>query len=198
MLISGGCAHARWRARRDFPDGRTQQLCIQQQLIELVRDPSGRDCHWVIRPNQSLSWRAAVQVYTAISLCCAGIALAFALHGLWTVLPFAGFEIVVLGLAFYLTLSRSQVREVVSLTVDAVSVEKGRHVPQQRWECPRAWARVTLERPRIAWYPSRLSIAFQGQQVEIGRFLNEEERCALALELQQAIRREGCPQRAAT
>ena len=163
-------------------------------MVELVLDPSGRDCHWVIRPNQSLSWRAAVQVYTAITLCCAGIALAFTLHGLWTVLPFAGFEIVVLGLAFYLTLSRSQVREVVSATADAVSVDKGPQSAQEHWECPRAWARINLERPRIAWYPSRLSIAFQGQQVEIGRFLNEEERCALAVELEQAIRREDCRQ----
>ena len=144
----------------------------------------------MIRPNQSLSWRAAVQVYTAITLCCAGIAIAFVLHGLWTVLPFAGFEIVVLGIAFYLTFSRSQVREVVSVNADAVSVDKGRHAPQEHWECPRVWARVNLERPNVAWYPSRLSIAFQGQQVEIGRFLNEEERRALAVELQQAIRRE--------
>ena len=152
----------------------------------------------MIRPNQSLSWRAAVQVYTAIALCCAGIALAFALHGLWTVLPFAGFEIAVLGLAFYLTFTRSQVREVVSVTEVAVSVERGRHAPREHWECPRAWARINLERPAIAWYPSRLSIAFQGQQVEIGRFLNEEERCALAVELEQAIRREDRPQGAAS
>jgi uncharacterized membrane protein len=148
----------------------------------------------VIRPNQSLSWRAAVQVYTAITLCCVGITIAFVLHGLWTVLPFAAFEIVVLGIAFYLTFSRSQVREVVSVNANAVSVAKGRQAPQEHWECPRAWARVNLERSPLAWYPSRLSIAFQGQQVEIGRFLNEEERCALAVELEQAIRRDGCRQ----
>ena len=144
----------------------------------------------MIRPNQSMSCRAALRVYAAITLCCAGIAIASVLHGLWTVLPFAGFEIVVLGMAFYLTYSRSQIREVVSVTADAVSVDKGRHSPQEHWECPRVWARVNLERSRIAWYPSRLSIAFQGQRVEIGRFLNEEERRALAVELQQAIRRE--------
>jgi uncharacterized membrane protein len=33
----------------------------------------------------------------------------------------------------------------------------------------------------------RLTIAFQGRQVEIGRFLNDEERCVLADELQQMI-----------
>lgn len=148
----------------------------------------------MIRPNQSLSWRAAVRVYAVITLCCTGIAIAFVLHGLWTVLPFAAFEIVVLGIAFYLILVRSQIREVVSVTADAVSVDKGRYSPQEHWECPRVWARINLERSRVAWYPSRLSIAFQGQRVEIGRFLNEEERRTLAVELQQALRRDTWPQ----
>jgi uncharacterized membrane protein len=179
--------------RPDFPGGGVQ-VRAQQHVIELVRDPSGLGCHWVIRPNQSLSWRAAVRVYTAVTLCCAGIATAFVLHGLWTVLPFAGFEIVVLGIAFYLTFSRSQVREVISVNADAVSVVKGRNAPQEHWECPRVWARIQLERSPVAWYPSRLSIAFQGQRVEIGRFLNEEERCALAEELEQALRRKDCQQ----
>jgi uncharacterized membrane protein len=158
-------------------------------VVERVCDPSGFDCHWVIRPNQSLSWRGAVRIYTVIALCCLGIGLAFALHGYWPVLPFAGFEVIVLGIAFYLCLLRSQLREVITVNAEVVIVEKGRHQPQEHWECPRAWARVALQRSPIAWYPMRLTIAFQGRQVEIGRFLNDEERRVLAAELQQMIRK---------
>jgi len=141
----------------------------------------------VIRPNQSLSWRQAIQVYVAIAIVCLGIGIAYALHGFWTVLPFAGLEILVLGAAFYLCLTRSQIREVVSVNASVVTVEKGRKIPEERWECPRAWARISLQQPHIAWYPSRLAIAFQGRRVELGAFLNEEERRALAAELQQVI-----------
>jgi uncharacterized membrane protein len=141
----------------------------------------------VIRPNQSLSWRQAIRVYTAIASVCLGIGIAFALYGFWTVLPFAGLEVLVLGAAFYLCLTRSQIREVVSVNASVVTVEKGRQTPEERWECPRAWARISLQQPHIAWYPSRLAIAFQGRQVELGAFLNEEERCALAAELHQVI-----------
>ena len=144
----------------------------------------------MIRPNQSLSWRQAVQVYTVIAIVCLGIGIAFALHGFWTVLPFAGLEILVLGAAFYLCLARSQIREVVSVNARVVTVEKGRKKPEERWECPRAWARISLQQPQIAWYPSRLAIAFQGRRVELGAFLNEEERRALAAELQQVIHRD--------
>jgi uncharacterized membrane protein len=141
----------------------------------------------VIRPNQSLSWRDAVRIYVAISACCLGIGVLFAVYGYWPVLPFAGLEVIVLGIAFYRCLMRSQLREVVTVSGEVVSVEKGRHQPQKRWECPRAWARVVLEHAPIAWYPRRLMVAFQGRRVEIGEFLNEEERGVLADELQQLI-----------
>lgn len=157
-------------------------------VVERVIDPSGRDCYWIIRPNQSLSWRRAVQVYLAIAAVVLAIGLVFAWHGYWPVLPFAGLEIVVLGAAFYLCLTRSQLREVVTISRDTVSVERGRKQPEQYWECPRAWARISMERSPIAWYPSRLSVAFQGRQVEIGRFLNEMERQTLAVELQGMVR----------
>lgn len=157
-------------------------------MLERVCDPSGLDCYWVIRPNQSLSWRDAVRVYAAIAVCCLGIGIAFAAYGYWPVLPFAGFEVIVLGVAFYLCLSRSQIREVVTVNDEVVCVERGRHQSQERWECPRAWARVVLEHSPIAWYPGRLTVAFQGRRVEIGQFLNEEERGVLADELQQMIR----------
>lgn len=156
-------------------------------MLERVTDSTGRDCHWVIRPNQSLSWRSAVRVYAVIASCCLGIGIVFALHGFWPVLPFAGLEVIVLGIAFYVCLSRSQLREVVTVNEDTVSVEKGRDRPEERWECPRPWARVVLEHPAIAWYPRRLTVAFQGKRIEIGRYLNEEERGVLAEELKQLI-----------
>jgi uncharacterized membrane protein len=48
-----------------------------------------------------------------------------------------------------------------------------------------------LEHAPIAWYPRRLTVAFQGRRVEIGQFLNEEERGVLADELRQALQRNG-------
>jgi len=85
-------------------------------------------------------------------------------------------------------------REVISVNAEVVRVERGRRKPQKHWECPRAWARISLEHSPIAWYPQRLAIAFQGKQVVIGRFLNEEERGVLAVELEQAIHRENWPE----
>ena len=157
-------------------------------MVELVCDPAGSGCRWIIRPNQSLSWRGLLWVYAVVALCLLGMSVAFALRGFWPVLPFAGLELLVLGVAFYLCLSRSQWREIVSIDADVVRVEKGRRQAEERWECPSFWAQVQLEKSPLAWYPSRLMIAYQGRGVEIGRFLCDDERAELAAALKRGIR----------
>jgi uncharacterized membrane protein len=160
----------------------------EKSVVELVCDPAGSGCRWIIRPNQSLSWRGLLRVYAAVALCLLGISVAFALRGFWPVLPFAGLELLALGAAFYLCLSRSQWREIVSIDADTVTVEKGRRQAEEHWECPSVWAQVRLEKSPIAWYPSRLMITYQGRGVEIGRFLCNDERAALADALRRGIR----------
>ena len=51
----------------------------------------------------------------------------------------------------------------------------------------RAWARVELSHSPRRWYPSRLSITSHGRFVELGHFLTNGEREALASELINAI-----------
>jgi uncharacterized membrane protein len=150
--------------------------------------PAGSDCRWIIRPNQSASWRGVLRIYAAIAFCLLGISLAFVLHGFWPVLPFAGLELLALGAAFYLCNLRSQWREIVSIDANLVRVEKGRRQAEESWECPSFWARVQIEKSPVAWYPSSLMIAYQGRRVEIGRFLSEDERATLADGLRRGIR----------
>ena len=157
-------------------------------MVELVIDPASSESRWIIRPNQSLSWRAVLWVYTFVAVCLLGMSTAFALKGYWPVLPFAGLELVVLGAAFYLCITRSRWREVVTVNHRVVRVERGRRQAEERWECPSVWAQVLLERSPIAWYPSRLMIAYQGRGVEVGRFLCDDERIALAEALKRGIR----------
>ena len=157
-------------------------------MVELVSDPAGSDSRWIVRPNQSLSWRAVLWVYALVAVCLFGISTAFALKGFWPVLPFAGLELLVLGVAFYLCAARSRWREVVTVDKRLVRVDKGRRQVEEHWECPSVWAQVLLEKSPIAWYPSRLTIAYQGRGVEVGRFLCDEERTAFAAALKRDIR----------
>lgn len=144
-------------------------------------------CRVLIRPNRALTWSQVCTVYLAVVAVSMLIAIAFALQGFWPVLPFAGLELLGLGAAFYVCALRGEVNEVVWVESSTVAVEKGRRAPERRWEFPRAWTRVSLLRPRIRWYPSRLRLGSHGRHVELASFLNEEERRHLASHLHRTI-----------
>ena len=138
---------------------------------------------FIIGPNPSMSWQGQLLAYCVIVVFSLAIAISFYLIGLTFILPFSGLELLALGAALYITAWRTGQREVILLTEDQIIVEKGRNGPEQREEFSRHWARVILERSWNHWYPCRLFIRSHGRQIEIGRFLNEQERSGLAQEL---------------
>lgn len=158
------------------------------EMIYQLTAAEGSRRTFVVRPNQSMSVRGLLVVYSGMAAVIAGIGATCFVIGLPLVLPFSGTELIVLGAAFYLTARRGGVREVITIGADAVAVESGCHGPQTRAEFQRHWAGVVLEQPWHGWYPSRLLIRSHGRQIEVGRFLNEQERRGLALELRAALR----------
>jgi len=149
---------------------------------------SKRNWRIVIRPNRSLTRRQLQLAFLGIAAVCLGIASAFAAIGLWPILPFAGAEVMVVGIGFFLSARAGEETEIVSVGGDKVAVEKSRRRAREHFELQRAWAQICLLRSGIRWYPSRLVIRSHGKAVELGGFLNEEERQQLADELHGVIR----------
>ncbi|MCG8378636.1 MAG: DUF2244 domain-containing protein [Proteobacteria bacterium] len=134
-----------------------------------------------------MPWHQLVCIYCIITGFTLGVALGFFFQGLILILPFAGLELLALGTVLYISAWRGGVREVISITDDKIKVESGRNEPETSCEFDRTWAQVVLEHSWHNWYPSKLYIRSHGRQVEVGRFLNEEERRGLAKELRRAI-----------
>ena len=156
-------------------------------IHELKAAPDQRRT-FVIAPNQSMSWKELTLAYCIIAGVSLAIAGYFWVHGLTLVLPFSGLELLALGAALYITAWRGGAREVITITDDSVYVETGRARPEQRHDLQRYWTRVVLQRPWVAWHPSKLLLCSHGREIEVGRFLNEEERRGLAKILQSAIK----------
>jgi uncharacterized membrane protein len=157
-------------------------------ITELQAGAEEGDRTFVVMPNRSMSWRGLVGVYAGISAVGLLIAILFFIRGLTLVLPFSGLELLFLGAVFYITAWNSDWREVITVGDEVVSIETGRRGPVSHYEFQRRWARVILSRPG-SWYPSRLLIRSHGRQIEIGQFLNEQERQGLAEILAAAVRR---------
>lgn len=141
---------------------------------------------FVLRPNRSMTWRQTQKFYALISSVTLVVACGFALLGFWPVLPFAGLELLVLGIGFWVCAASGRATEVISIG-ETIIVEKGTHTPQCVWQAPRAWAQVALQQPRLAWYPSRLVLRSHGREVPLGDFLGEEERRELAGKLKGLV-----------
>ena len=142
-----------------------------------------------VEPNCSLSWRAAVILYAWVCVVSLGIALIFVAQGYWPVLPFAGLELAVLGIALWVSMRRGSYREVISIYEDRIEVEKGRPERRESTVFPLHWARVNLRTARPASYPSRLMISSHGRSCEIGQCLTESERRGLCRRLTELIGR---------
>jgi uncharacterized membrane protein len=142
----------------------------------------------LIRPNCSLPWRDVVRFYFGMLLVSFGIAVAFAFKGAWLILPFAGLEMLVLGIALYLVAQRATNWQEISISGDSINIVERASGQEQAQSFQRAWARVVHERAAIKGHPSRLSIRSHGRSVEIGRCLNEEEKRYLAEQLNRVVR----------
>ena len=140
----------------------------------------------VIRPNRSLTWEQTKIVYFCIASYTLAIAGVFAAMGFWPVLPFAGGEVAVLGIAFYVNALAGTSVQVVTVGGDVVKVEKERPGPRCEWSFQRAWARVDIDGP-AGHGSSRLVVRSHGKQVVLGEFLTETERKRLAATLAEVI-----------
>ena len=156
-------------------------------MIEELGAACGPRRVFVITPNRSMSWNELLLAYSAIAAVSLGIAFWFQNLGLTLVLPFSGLELLALGAALYITAWRGGAREVITITDDTIRVESGRNKPQRRHDFQRPWTRVVLRKSAASRRPGRLLLCCRDQEVEVGGFLNEQERAGLAKTLNALI-----------
>jgi len=138
-----------------------------------------------IKPNSSLTGAYRIIFISSITFICLGIATIFYLLGATLILPFAGLEISILLTAFYLNFRWSGKREKIFLSKDKVIVEKGIHKAEYRWEEFRTFASFQISKDINKVL--KLSFCSKGENVEIGSFLNDEEKIELKENISKII-----------
>jgi uncharacterized membrane protein len=94
-----------------------------------------------------------------------------------------------LGWALRATLRRRHYSQTITVTEERVAVETRRREQREQVVFPRHWAQVRLRRADTHLHPSRLTIESHGRSYEVGSFLTEEERRALAGRLMRSVGR---------
>jgi uncharacterized membrane protein len=142
-----------------------------------------------LAPNCSLTRQSAALFYSATCLVSFTIAGTLALHGLWPVLPFAGLEMLGLGWALAANLRRRDDWQTIVVTEERVAIQTRLRRHSEQVEFSRHWAQVRLRGADRHLHPSRLTIESHGRSCEVGSFLTEEERRALAQRLRRSVGR---------
>jgi uncharacterized membrane protein len=127
-------------------------------------------------PNRSASWSQ-----TKLFILLAGgltlvIAVAWAVVGLWVVLPFAGLEIALLTGLMYKVSRATYQQQVIVLETDRVILESGVRFPKQRWVFTRAEAFMTLVDAGHPMGTATVSLSDSITDIEVGNFLNQQDK----------------------
>ena len=136
----------------------------------------------VARRNNSLSSTGRLFVFAFIFAVSIGIAAGFALLGAWLILPFAGLEMLVLYLAFRYVDRRAGDFERIAIAGDRVEIEICEAGRSSSYEFNRCWAQL------VSREGERLALRSHGREVEIGRYLDDEQRFALGREIGRHLR----------
>jgi uncharacterized membrane protein len=140
---------------------------------------------WELRRNCSFSPRQLATVFGSLAVLSLLIAGFFWTMGAPFVLAFAGLEILALGTAFVVYARHATDGELVRLAGGSLEVERrqGNQCRIERFN-PR-WVRVEAD----GLQGRAIRLGESGRAVEIGRYVNAQQRAAFAKELRSALQR---------
>lgn len=143
--------------------------------------------HFIINlsPNSSLIGVNRVIFLSSIFILCIGIGITFYFFGASLILPFAGIEIILLFLAFYISFQWSKNKERIFISKEKVKIEKGKTKMKHTWEEFRSF--VTFNISNDDQNILRLSFRSKGHEEFIGDFLNEDDKNYLKDEITNII-----------
>ena len=150
-----------------------------------VEEKSNSNYLITLSPNSSLTGIYRIIFLASISFICVGIATVFYFFGAYLILPFAGIEIAILLIAFYLSFKWSSRKELIYISQEVVKIEKGIHKAEYLWEEFRTF--TSFQIAKDANKSLRLSFRSKGDDIIVGDFLNEDDKNILINEIRNII-----------
>ncbi len=138
-----------------------------------------------LSPNSSLEGIARIIFLASITFVCGGIAIMFYFFGAFMILPFAGIELTILFIAFYLSFRWSSKKEKIYISQEMVKIEKGVNRADYLWEEFRTFTSFQIKKD--ANEITRLSFRSKGEDVFVGDFLNDDDKKKLKDEVRFII-----------
>ena len=158
---------------------------MEQQGSSSIIASQHVDTEFLSRRNCSIGPGGLIAVFASLTALSFGFGLAFASHGPWLILPFAGLEMLVVGCAFFACGRRVGDYERVFVGAHAVTIEQVSGKQRTVREFNPRWARLSVLREPAE---VKVLLSHAGEHIELGRHLGFERRLAFANEFGAALR----------
>ncbi len=104
--------------------------------------------------------------------------------GAWMVLPFAGLEVACVGAGMYYVSWKLNFKQIITMEHDSLIIQKGVYFPKQEWRWQRSATDLINTPSKYRMSPPKLQLKHRNESVEIGDFLNRDDKKCLKRELQ--------------
>jgi uncharacterized membrane protein len=139
----------------------------------------------ISKPNSSLTSQGRVKLFLLLAIAPFVVGVGFTIIGLWVVFPFVGLELLALAYAFYYVDYHAGDFESISIEDDTLLVEKHSNNQTTQFVLNTYWAKLVLDSAKNG--NLHLYLRSRGKDLEIGNFMNNEQRIALAEQLKKRL-----------
>lgn len=140
----------------------------------------------ILLPNRSASWSETRLFLFLVCATLLAIGVFWAMMGVWAVLPFSGLEAGLLAWLMYRVSQAGYQRQRIEVNESQVLIQFGRYFPRRTWRLQRHQAHLAVIEPRHPLDALGLSIFDSRHNVEVGSFLNRDDKEMALRELKQA------------
>ena len=156
-------------------------------MIESRTNEETQSTILVLRPNNSLTWKLNLVLLLVVAGVSLSIALSFLIAGAWVILPFSLVELILLALCIHYVAKQCARQEVITISEYEVIVEMGIRKPTKKACFQRIWSKFFVRPGKRAQDPEKVVIRSHGNELELGEFLNKEDKANLIRILRRTV-----------
>ena len=126
-----------------------------------------------------MSWRQNLLLLGLITLLSLAIAVGFYLAGAKVILPFSILEVIALFAGIYYCAWQRQRKELITFQEHQVTIQKGFYQPLSTHHYHRLWCQLIIREATHPWKAPSIHIRSHGKELELGSFLNRQDKLIL-------------------
>lgn len=139
-----------------------------------------------LQPNRSANWRQNKIVIISMAALVLSVALAWAMVGVWIVLPFAGFEVGLLAFLMYRVSYFTYQKQIITIDKQTLTFHAGVYYPKRCYAFDKDKVAVDTIEPQTEYEQTHISLNDGRQKIAIGQFLNQADRLTTLEHLKKA------------